>query len=129
MKRYNSEDYYSVINKNTGIKITDCAQQEDALLMVSFDPQNRIITTNKFLMGQVVDIIMPKALPTSEIVVNMDGAVGDGSWREDIVDGSNGPGPNKLPQIKLPEGYRGKCKKKRSLFSTRVVNGCFSNSW
>ena len=103
MKRYNSEDYYSVINKNTGIKIADCAQQEDALLMVSFDPQNRIITTNKFLMGQVVDIIMPKALPTSEIVVNMDGAVGDGSWREDIVDGSNGPGPNKLPQIKLPD--------------------------
>jgi hypothetical protein len=41
MKRYNSEDYYSVINKNTGVKIVDCAQQEDALLMVSFDPQNR----------------------------------------------------------------------------------------
>ena len=101
MKRYNSEDYYSVINKKTGIKIADCAQQEDALLMVSFDPQNRIITTNKFLMGQVVDIIMPKALPTSEIVVNMDGAVGDDSWREDIVDGSNGSGP--LPQIKLPK--------------------------
>jgi hypothetical protein len=68
MKRYNSEDYYSVINKNTGKKIADCAQQEDALLMVSFDPQNRVITTNKFLMGQVVDVVMPKELPTSEIV-------------------------------------------------------------
>jgi polygalacturonase len=101
MKRYNSEDYYSVINKKTGIKIADCAQQEDALLMVSFDPQNRIITTNKFLMGQVVDVVMPKALPTTEIVVHMDGAVGDGSWRRDTADGSNGPGP--LPQIKLPE--------------------------
>ena len=94
MKRYNSEDYYSVITKNTGIKIADCAQQEDALLMVSFDPQNRIITRNKFLMGQVVDVVMPKALPTSEIVVNMDG----GSWRVEE--------PEKLPQIKLPEGQQ-----------------------
>jgi hypothetical protein len=98
MKRYNSEDYYSVINKNTGVKIVDCAQQEDALLMVSFDPQNRTITTNKFLMGQVVDVVMPKALPTSEIVVNMDGGVG-GSWRVETTTG-NGPG---LPQIKLPD--------------------------
>jgi hypothetical protein len=98
MKRYNSEDYYSVINKNTGVKIVDCAQQEDALLMVSFDPQNRVITTNKFLMGQVVDVVMPKALPTSEIVVNMDGGVG-GSWRVETTTG-NGPG---LPQIKLPD--------------------------
>ena len=76
----------------------DCAQQEDALLMVSFDPQNRVITTNKFLMGQVVDVVMPKALPTSEIVVNMDGGVG-GSWRVETTTG-NGPG---LPQIKLPD--------------------------
>jgi hypothetical protein len=36
----------------------------------------------------------------------MDGAVGDGSGRGDTVDGSNGPGPNKLPQIKLPEGQQ-----------------------
>ena len=98
MKRYNSEDYYSVINKNTGVKIVDCAQKEDALMLVSFDPQNRTITTNKFLMGQVVDVVMPKALPTSEIVVNMDGGVG-GSWRVETTTG-NGPG---LPQIKLPD--------------------------
>jgi hypothetical protein len=89
---------FSVINKNTGKKIADCAQQEDALMMVSFDPQNRIITRNKFLMGQVVDVVMPKALPTSEIVVNMDGGVG-GSWRVETTTG-NGPG---LPQIKLPD--------------------------
>ena len=98
MKRYNSEDYFSVINKNTGVKIADCGEKEDALMLVSFDPQNRVITTNKFLMGQVVDVVMPKALPTSEIVVNMDGGVG-GSWRVETTTG-NGPG---LPQIKLPE--------------------------
>jgi hypothetical protein len=67
-------------------------------MMVSFDPQNRVITTNKFLMGQVVDVVMPKALPTSEIVVNMDGGVGS-SWRVETTTG-NGPG---LPQIKLPD--------------------------
>jgi hypothetical protein len=101
MKRYNSEDYYSVINKNTGVKIADCGEKEDALMLVSFDPQNRVITTNKFLMGQVVDVVMPKALPTSEIVVNMDGGDG-GSWRVETTTG-NGPG---LPQIKLPEGQQ-----------------------
>jgi hypothetical protein len=60
--------------------------------------KTELITTNKFLMGQVVDVVMPKALPTSEIVVNMDGGVG-GSWRVETTTG-NGPG---LPQIKLPD--------------------------
>jgi len=39
-----------------------------------------------------VDVEIPKALPTNEIVVNMDGGVG-GSWEVE-----------ELPQIKLPEG-------------------------
>ena len=95
MNKYNSEDYFSVIDKRTGRKIVDCGDELDALAMVSMDPQNRTITRNKFLMGPVVDVEIPKALPTNEIVVNMDGGVG-GSWevRE----------PEKLPQIKLPEG-------------------------
>jgi hypothetical protein len=98
MKRYNSEDYFSVIDRRTGRKIVDCAEYSDAMMMFDIDPHNRQITTNKFLMGQVVDVVMPKALPTSEIVVNMDGGVG-GSWRVETTTG-NGPG---LPQIKLPE--------------------------
>jgi len=95
MNKYQSEDYFSVLNKKTGRKLLDCGTEEDALYMVSMDPQNRTYTRNQFLMGQVVDIQMPKALPTNEIVVNMDGGVG-GSWevRE----------PEKLSQIKLPEG-------------------------
>ena len=95
MKKYNSEDYFSVIDKRTGRKIVDCAEWSDAMMMFDIDPHNRQITRNKFMMGQVVDVHMPKALPTNEIVVNMDGGVG-GSWevRE----------PDKLPQIKLPEG-------------------------
>ena len=101
MKKYN-EEYFSVIDRRTGRKIVDCAEYSDAMMMFDIDPHNRQITKNKFLMDQVVDVVMPKALPTSEIVVNMDGAVGDGSWRVETTTG-NGPG---LPQIKLPEGQQ-----------------------
>jgi len=80
MKKYN-EEYFSVIDKKTGRKICDCGLEEDALTMVSFDTHNRTYTRNKFLMGPVVDVETPKALPTNEIVVNMDGGVG-GSWKE-----------------------------------------------
>ena len=93
MKKYN-EEYFSVLDKKTGKKLLDCGAEEDALAMVAMDPQNRTYTKNKFLMGQVVDIEMPKALPTNEIVVNMDGGVG-GSWEV-----------KELPQIKLPEGQQ-----------------------
>ena len=93
MKKYN-EEYFSVVDKRTGKKLLDCGEEIDALNMVAMDPQNRTYTRNKFLMGQVVDIEIPKALPTNEIVVNMDGGVG-GSW--EVRD------PQKLPQIKLPE--------------------------
>jgi len=94
MKKYN-EEYFSVLNKKTGKKLLDCGDEQDALAMVALDPQNRTYTRNKFLMGEVIDVEIPKALPTNEIVVNMDGGVG-GSWevRE----------PDKLPQIKLSEG-------------------------
>ena len=91
MKKYN-EEYFSVLNKKTGKKLLDCGAEEDALQMVAFDPENRTYTRNKFLMGPVVNVEIPKALPTNEIVVNMDGGVG-GSWEV-----------RELPQIKLPEG-------------------------
>jgi hypothetical protein len=51
---------------------------------------------NKFLMGQVIDIVMPKALPTTEIV---QGAAGS-SWEIPMPSGN---GPGQLPQIKLPD--------------------------
>ena len=98
MNKYNTEDYFSVIETKTGRKILDCGEEQDALVMVSFDPANRSILRNKFLMGQVIDIEMPKSLPTNEIV---QGAVGS-SWEIPIATG-NGPG---LPQIKLPEGQQ-----------------------
>ena len=94
MKKYN-EEYFSVLNKKTGKKLLDCGNEQDALEMVALDPQNRTYTRNKFLMGEVIDVEVPKALPTNEIVVNMDGGVG-GSW--DVRE------PEKLPQIGLPQG-------------------------
>jgi hypothetical protein len=69
MKKYN-EEYFSVIETKTGRKIADCGEEEDALMLVSFDPKNRTITKNKFLMGPVVDIEIPKVLPTSNIVAS-----------------------------------------------------------
>ena len=101
MKKYN-EEYFSVIDKRTGRKIVDCAEYSDAMLMLNFDPQNRTITTNKMLMGQVVDIEMPKQLPTSEVVVNVNAGVsgfgGSSEIHESMAYGTQ------LPQIKLPEG-------------------------
>jgi len=95
MNKYNSEDYFTVRERRTHKKICDCGNFDDARMMMSLDTPNREIVKNKILMSPVIDIHIPKALPTNEIVVNMDGGVG-GSWevRE----------PEKLPQISLPEG-------------------------
>jgi hypothetical protein len=95
MNKYNSEDYFTVRERRTHKKICDCGNFEDARMMMRLDTPNREIVKNKTLMSPVIDVEMPKALPTNEIVVNMDGGVG-GSWEVRK--------PEKLPQIKLPEG-------------------------
>jgi hypothetical protein len=98
MNKYNTEDYFSVRERRTGRKICDCGDFEDARMIMYMDAPNREIVKNKTLMSPVVDIEMPKALPTNEIV---QGAVGSSS-EIPIATGANGPsGP--LPQIKLPE--------------------------
>ena len=97
MKKYN-EEYFSVLNKKTGKKLLDCGDEQDALAMVSLDPENRTYTRNKFLMGPVVDVEIPKALPTNEIVVNMNGGVG-GSWKEIYEQFDNAFGVKKQKQL------------------------------
>jgi hypothetical protein len=96
MQKYHDE-YFSVINKNTGKKLLDCGEEFDALAMVSLDPQNRTITKNKFLMGQVIDIEMPKSLPTNAIDVSSYKEHQE-NWMVEKL--------NELPQIKLPEGQQ-----------------------
>jgi hypothetical protein len=105
MKKYNSEDYFSVIETKTGRKIVDCGEEADALAMVAFDPQNRTITRNKFLMGQVIDVEMPKALPTNEIV-----DLG-GKWDDPIPEGIDpynlrGRQPMQPVRKKLPDSQQ-----------------------
>jgi hypothetical protein len=99
MKKYNTEDYFSVIETKTGRKILDCGEERDAQAMVSFDPANRSYMRNKFLMGQVIDIEMPKALPTNEIAINTKPyQEHQENWMVEKI--------NQLPQIKLPEGQQ-----------------------
>lgn len=85
MKKYN-EEYYSVINKSTGKKIADCAEFLDAMMMVDFDPQNRTITKNKFMMGLVVDIEVPKVLPTTNITYTNTKENGCSPRKEHLLD-------------------------------------------
>ena len=96
MKKYNTEDYFSVIETRTGRKILDCGEESDALSMVAFDPANRSILRNKVLMGQVIDIEMPKSLPTNEIAINTKPyQEHQDEWMIEKI--------NQLPQIKLPD--------------------------
>jgi hypothetical protein len=67
--------------------------------MVAFDPANRSYMRNKFLMGQVIDVVMPKALPTNEITINPKPyQEHQDEWMVEKI--------NQLPQIKLPEGQQ-----------------------
>lgn len=63
-----SSEYWSVIDRRSGLKLADCGEEQDAYLMVSFDPENRIITKNRLLAGPVVDVEARKALPTTSVV-------------------------------------------------------------
>ena len=96
MNKYNTEDYFSVIETRTGRKILDCGEETDAQAMVAFDPANRSYMRNKFLMGQVIDIVMPKSLPTNEITINPKPyQEHQDEWMVEKI--------NQLPQIKLPD--------------------------
>lgn len=96
MNKYMPDEYWSVINTQTGKKIADCGNERDAQNLAQMHPNRSYIKNTNHLMGQVIDVEMPKALPTNEIVVNMDGGVG-GSWKVEE--------PKQLEegQLKLPE--------------------------
>ena len=74
--------WYSVIWKDTGKKYCDCGWEMDAQRIVSNRPHLLTYVRNDhYLYGQTVDVTPQPALPTNEIVVNMDDGVG-GSWEE-----------------------------------------------
>lgn len=97
MNKYNTEDYFSVVEKRTGRKIADCSEWTDARMLLHMDPQNRQIVKNKFLMSPVIDIEIPKALPTNAIDTTPYKEHRD-NWMIEKL--------NELPQIKLPEGQQ-----------------------
>jgi hypothetical protein len=92
MNKYNTEDYFSVRERRTGRKICDCGDFEDARMIMYMDAPNREIVKNKTLMSPVIDVVMPKALPTTNIAVS--------NTQENIRD------TKQLGQIKLPEGQQ-----------------------
>jgi hypothetical protein len=92
MNKYNTEDYFSVRERRTGRKICDCGDFEDARMMMNLDTPNREIVKNKTLMSPVIDIEMPKALPTTNVAVS--------NVRENVRH------QEQLGQIKLPEGQQ-----------------------
>ena len=95
--RYQSEDYFSVIETRTGRKICDCGTENDAMLMVLLDPQNRTYTRNQFMMGQVVDIEIPKALPTTNITATSTQENGCAPRKEQLLNAG---------VLRLPEDQR-----------------------
>ena len=94
MNKYNTEDYFSVRERRTGRKICDCGDFEDARMMMNLDTPNREIVKNKTLMSPVIDIEMPKALPTTNISVS------------NVPENGCAPRRKQLGQIKLPEGQQ-----------------------
>ena len=74
--------YYSVFNPDSK-KIADCGSERDALFLIHSRNKTwdgHYYTFNP-LPGDIIDVNTPYQLPTTDIVVNMDGGVG-GSWRE-----------------------------------------------
>lgn len=70
MNKYVPQEWYSVIWKNTGKKYCDCGWEKDAMNIVSRRPDElTYIKSGNNLMGQVIDVEVPKALPTNEIVM------------------------------------------------------------
>ena len=74
--------YYSVFNPDSK-KIADCGAERDALFLIHSRNKTwdgHYYTFNP-LPGDIIDVNTSYQLPTTDIVVNMDGGVG-GSWKE-----------------------------------------------
>ena len=99
MNKYNSEDYFTVRERRTHKKICDCGDFQDARMMMNLDTPNREVVKNKSLMSPVIDVEIPKALPTNEIAINTKlYQEHQDQWMVEKI--------NQLPQIKLPEGQQ-----------------------
>ena len=84
--------YYSIFNPDSK-KIADCGTERDALFLIHSRNKTwdgHYYTFNP-LPGDIIDVNTSYQLPTTDIVVNMDGGVG-GSWKEiSLPDSSQEP--------------------------------------
>jgi hypothetical protein len=49
-------EYWIVTNNKTGKIIAHCGDINDAIMMVTFDPNHRSYSRHRFIMDQVIDI-------------------------------------------------------------------------
>jgi hypothetical protein len=58
-------EYWIVKNNKTGKTICHCADINDAIMMVNFDPHHRSYSRHRFLMDQIIDVssTVDKQLP------------------------------------------------------------------
>ena len=81
-------EYWVVIENNTGKVVAHCGDINDALMMVSLDASNRSYKRNRFLSDRVIDV--------EQVIYNQ-------------LPGQQGLPPGKIEQLnphreKLPEG-------------------------
>ena len=63
-------EYWIVTEDRTGRVICQCGDINDAIMMASFDDKNRSHRRHRFLMDQVVDVEVQKALPNTDIILS-----------------------------------------------------------
>jgi hypothetical protein len=49
-------EYWVVVERTTGRVIAHCGEENDAIMLVGFDLQNRSYRKQKFIMDQVIDV-------------------------------------------------------------------------
>ena len=49
-------DYWVVVEKTTGRVIAQCGEENDAIMMMSFDPDKRTYRKQKFIVDQVITV-------------------------------------------------------------------------
>ena len=61
--------HFDVIRKKDGTKVCECGEERDALELVAIRPDElTYVRSDRHLMGPVVDVTPPPALPTTDVV-------------------------------------------------------------
>jgi len=79
---------FSVTERRTGRRICECANEQDAIMMVGFNPDYRYYTRDRFILDQIIDV----SSTTNNQITGKE---------ESPIEKVNVIGPQK---IKLPEG-------------------------